>query len=338
VAAVRPLPRATVLRDPLVAGLTLVAAANLASLAWHHDVDGVAPALAAVAVAVVAGLAARDARRAVAFPVAVVAIGLASATAGIAGVVLHTRPLAERIDGLWRAGGTFEYPPALALLAVCGLAAALALHADGVLDRTAAVVASAVLTAAVLVSFDRVAVLELAAVLLLFVARVPRSRAVAGATVAVALIAGAAALVAADPGRGSLERHLRHGPLTSRREVWRVAWDGSRERPWLGHGPGATLEGSGRAGGTAPTEAHNAVLEQAFEAGIPAAVGTAVVLVAMLLAGVGALTAAEPGRLAAAVAATAVALSGLYDFTWSFAPLLLLGALAAMAARQGRVG
>jgi hypothetical protein len=80
------------------------------------------------------------------------------------------------------------------------------------------------------------------------------------------------------------------------------------------------------------------VLEQAFEAGIPAAVGTAVVLVAMLLTGVGALTAAEPGRLAAAVAATAVALSGLYDFTWSFAPLLLLGALAAMAARQGRVG
>jgi hypothetical protein len=29
--------------------------------------------------------------------------------------------------------------------------------------------------------------------------------------------------------------------------------------------------------------------------------------------------------------ATAVAASGLYDFTWSFAPIVLIGALAALA-------
>jgi hypothetical protein len=34
------------------------------------------------------------------------------------------------------------------------------------------------------------------------------------------------------------------------------------------------------------------------------------------------------------VAATAVAASGLYDFTWSFAPLLVLGALTALACRE----
>jgi hypothetical protein len=39
-------------------------------------------------------------------------------------------------------------------------------------------------------------------------------------------------------------------------------------------------------------------------------------------------------RLSAGVAASAVALSGLYDFTWSFAPLLLLGAVSALACRE----
>jgi hypothetical protein len=48
-----------------------------------------------------------------------------------------------------------------------------------------------------------------------------------------------------------------------------------------------------------------------------------------------ALSARDPGRIAFGVSAAAVALSGLYDFTWSFPPLVLLGALAALAARPG---
>jgi hypothetical protein len=75
------------------------------------------------------------------------------------------------------------------------------------------------------------------------------------------------------------------------------------------------------------------VLEQAVEAGLIAAAGTALALLAMLVAGVPALSARDPGRIAFGVSATAVALSGLYDFTWSFPPLVLLGALAALAAR-----
>jgi O-antigen ligase len=335
VAAVRPLPRPAVLRDPLVAGLALMAAANVASLAWHRDRGSVAPALAILAVAVVAALCAPAVRRgAVPLSAVVVALGVTCATAGIAGVLLHSRPLGERIGGLWRAGGTFEYPPALGLLAVCALAAALALHADGALDRTGAIVACAVLTAGGLASFDRVAVLELGAILVVFAARVPRSRGVVAATVAVAVVAGAAALVVSDPGRGSLDRHLRHGPLASRRLAWRAAWDAARDRPWLGHGPGTSLQAARTSVRPVPAEAHNAVLEQAVTAGFPAALGAATVLAAMLAIGLGALRTTDPARLAAGVAATAIALSGLYDFTWSFPPLLLLGALAATACRR----
>ena len=38
----------------------------------------------------------------------------------------------------------------------------------------------------------------------------------------------------------------------------------------------------------------------------------------------------DPGRIAFGVSATAVAVSGLYDFTWSFRPMVLLGALGAL--------
>ena len=64
-------------------------------------------------------------------PLIVLALGLATATAGLAGLALRSPPLAERIAGVWRAGGTFEYPPALGLFCVCALAFALALHAAG---------------------------------------------------------------------------------------------------------------------------------------------------------------------------------------------------------------
>ena len=63
-----------------------------------------------------------------------------------------------------------------------------------------------------------------------------------------------------------------------------------------------------------------------------AAPGTALALLAMLVAGGMGAGLARPRPLAFGVAATAVALSGLYDFTWSFPPLVLLGALAALAA------
>jgi hypothetical protein len=50
----------------------------------------------------------------------------------------------------------------------------------------------------------------------------------------------------------------------------------------------------------------------------------------MLVIGAQALVGRDPATMAYGTIAVAVALSGLYDFTWSFPPLLLLGAVAAV--------
>jgi membrane protein implicated in regulation of membrane protease activity len=77
------------------------------------------------------------------------------------------------------------------------------------------------------------------------------------------------------------------------------------------------------------------VLEQAADAGLLAAAGAVLVLLAgfgRCLAGIGD---PDPTRLAFALAAGVVLLSSLYDFTWSFVPLAVL-ATVAMARLSGR--
>jgi hypothetical protein len=158
VAAVWLRPRPARLRNPIVLGLAVMSAANLVSLLWHRDRSSIAPALALLAVTAVAAIAAdvvAELRGRLAL--IVVCLGLAVATTGIAGLVLQTPPLAERIAGVWRAQGTLEYPPALGLLCVCALAAALALHVSGTLEPGSTVVVCAILVGAVVASFDRVA-------------------------------------------------------------------------------------------------------------------------------------------------------------------------------------
>src|SRR6476646_1269552 len=326
VAWFRPRPQAVDVA--LVGGLTAAALANLASLAWHQGDSSSAAALAATALPllVVLGAAARPALVRW-LPLIVLALGLATASAGLAGLALRSPPLAERIAGLWRAGGTFEYPPALGLVCVCALAFALALHAAGRIDRLTAVVSGAVLTAAAAATFDRVTWLETAAVLALFAVRVPALRRAIWPVVAAAAACALLALAVSHPSRAALERHLRHGAVSTRTDVWHAAWDAALKRPLLGYGPGVAPAADH------VSLAHDAVLEQAVEAGLIAAAGTALALLAMLVAGVPALSARDPGRIAFGVSATAVAVSGLYDFTWSFPPLVLLGALAALAAR-----
>src|SRR6478752_4475614 len=325
VAWFRPRPQAVDVA--LVGGLTASALANLASLAWHQG-DSSAAALAATALPllVVLGAAARPALVRW-LPLIVLALGLATASAGLAGLALRSPPLAERIAGLWRAGGTVDHPPALGLVCVCALAFALALHAAGRIDRLTAVVSGAVLTAAAVATFDRVTWLETAAVLALFAVRVPALRRAIWPVVAAAAACALVALAVSHPSRAALERHLRHGAVSTRTDVWHAAWDAALKRPLLGYGPGVAPAADH------VSLAHDAVLEQAVEAGLIAAAGTALALLAMLVAGVPALSARDPGRIAFGVSATAVAVSGLYDFTWSFPPLVLLGALATMAAR-----
>jgi O-antigen ligase len=324
------------LRNPIVLGLAVTSAANLASLLWHRDRSSIAPVVALLAVLAVAAIAADTvAALRARLALIVVCLGLAVATTGIAGLVLQTPPLAERIAGVWRAQGTLEYPPALGLLCVCALAAALALHATDTLEPGSTVVVCAILVGAVVASFDRVAAIETALVLALFAVRAPAVRRAVGMTLAVAAGCGLVALAISHPSRAALERHLRHGPISSRSDVWHAAWRAAERRPALGYGPGrftaiyetrpaVVLEPA------AVTQAHDAVLEQAVEAGVLAAAGAALVLAAMLVIGAQALVGRDPATMAYGTIAVAVALSGLYDFTWSFPPLLLLGAVAAV--------
>lgn len=55
----------------------------------------------------------------------IVALAVVDALLGLAGAALREEPWAQRIGGSWRPGGTFEYPPTLALLQVGALPAVL---------------------------------------------------------------------------------------------------------------------------------------------------------------------------------------------------------------------
>ena len=341
--AYRPAPR--LLRAPVLLGLAAVAAANLASLAAHPHRSSVAPALAANGIAAVAwvGVDTLGAVRA-RLPQITLVLALTSGTAGLAGLALHSSPLAERIARLWRAQGTFEYAPALGLVCVCALACVLALCAEGRLDRSSAVIAAAVLALAIAATFDRASWIEGVAVIAWFAVRLPALRPVAWVLAAVAVGCAVLALAISHPSRSALESHLRHGTYSTRDDAWRHAWDAARDQPLLGYGPGRypvppPAPGSGflaLAPPPAATQAHNAVLQQGVEAGLIAAAGTALALVAMLLAGARALASSSPRRLALGSAAAAIAVSGLYDFTWSFPPIVILGSLAALAAGEHR--
>jgi putative inorganic carbon (hco3(-)) transporter len=328
-------PRSLPLRSILWLGLAVAAAASLASLAWHHDRTSVAPALAVTGVVVIVAAATTVRPLLDRFlPVVVLGLGMTVATAGLAGLVLRAEPLAERIDGVWRAGGTFEYPPALGVFTVCALAYALALHATGTLDRITTLVAAGVLVAGAAATFDRVTWVETVAVAALFAAREPATRRTVALLATVAATGAVAALAISHPSQAALERHLRHGALSSRRTAWSHAWHAAGRHPLLGYGPGRYLASyaDSSSNGAPVAEAHNAVLEESVEAGLIAGLGVAAALAAMLATGVAAAARGGPVRAAHGVTATVVALSGLYDFTWSFAPLVLLGALAAVAA------
>jgi len=321
----------------LMLGLTLSAVAMTASGAWHHDTASIAPVMAAIALPVLVAVAIRagpSSKLVSDLPLVVALLGATAATTGLAGLVLRAPPLAERIAGVWRAQGTLEYPPALGLVCVCALAAMLALHAQGTIDRPSAIALGGLLAGTAVATFDRVAWIETATVLALFAGRVIAVRRTVALVVGVSIGCALVAIAISHPSRAALERHLRHGPVSSRGHVWHAAGDAFIERPVIGYGPGQF-----RAIYDAPDPtariglAHNAVLEQAVEGGVIAAAGSALALLAMLAAGVRSLASREPARLSAAVAASAIALSGLYDITWSFPPLLLLGAISAVACR-----
>jgi hypothetical protein len=152
-------------------------------------------------VAVAAAVAARQQGGVEALAAGLAALAVVAGAAGLVAAVTLSTPYAERIAGVWRPGGPFEYPPALALLEVSALPVLLA----AVTRRSALVAAGGAVGMAVAggvlaLSASRVSLAMAVAVggLALFLPRV-RSTAVAGA-LGLGLVAGLALQVYATPG------------------------------------------------------------------------------------------------------------------------------------------
>lgn len=122
-------PARRLARSAVVAILAALALVALVSVAWSIDrVGSLRWALVLVGYAVVAlaaGVVAERRRGAEALATIAAVLAAVAAVLGLVAWALHERPYADLVYGRWRPGGPFEYPPALALVAVCGLPALL---------------------------------------------------------------------------------------------------------------------------------------------------------------------------------------------------------------------
>jgi hypothetical protein len=111
--------------QPVVLTLLALAGVTALSAIWTTGDAGDAVrwglVIAAYAgTALVAAAAARE-RGVAGIVIVICALVAVEAGIGLVAAGLRLEPFAERINGSWRAGGTFEYPPALALSAVFAL-------------------------------------------------------------------------------------------------------------------------------------------------------------------------------------------------------------------------
>jgi hypothetical protein len=228
-------------REPLVLVLLALAALGALSALWTlGPVDRtlrwalVTAGYAGVAVA--AGVAASRPRGAQALAVALAALAIVAGAIGLGAAVLFEVPFAERIAGVWRPGGPFEYPPALALLELSALPVLLA----GMVGRSRALAgvaaAGIALAGGVLaLAASRVALALAVAVAGIAIARTPRRAPVAaaialcaGAGAALSLAAGGAvrAGAAVEPGRAVAHVAIAVGAAAiwlTMRSLWRPA-------------------------------------------------------------------------------------------------------------------
>lgn len=129
--------------------------------------------------------------------VAIASVTALTAALGLVGAALESEPWAQRIGGSWRAGGTLEYPPALALLQVSALPGLLTAMARGRGPSAAAGATGAALAAGVLaLSVNRLTIalacLVMAMALIWPTHTLGAGRALAAAAVALIVVAGAA--------------------------------------------------------------------------------------------------------------------------------------------------
>jgi hypothetical protein len=125
VAVFEPAQLRTFGRSPMVWVLGALGGLALASAAWTIGpvADTLRQGLVILAYAAIALAAGAVVSTSGPLPVAVGLAGLAGVEAllGLGAAALHSLPDAERIGGSWRPGGSFQYPPALALLQVAAL-------------------------------------------------------------------------------------------------------------------------------------------------------------------------------------------------------------------------
>jgi hypothetical protein len=155
------------------------------------------------AVALSSGAVARRSGGVAAIAAGLAATATAAAAIGLSAAVAHWFPYAERIAGVWRPGGPFEYPPALAALQVSALPVLLA----GMMARARAAAAAAALGMALAGGVLALAASRLGLGLALVVAGlalawpqlVGAARTQIAAALALAAAAGAALAAAPEP-------------------------------------------------------------------------------------------------------------------------------------------
>lgn len=351
------------MRSPLALTLGTLGALCIASAAWTigEPVTSVRWGLTITSYGAVFIAAATFTRVLGPWPLAagIAVLAAIEAILGLRALAMHALPDAESIGGVWRPGGTFEYPPALAILEVGAIPILSYAMARGSGLVAWASAAATVLAGAVLgLAGSRLGV-GLAVVFLAIMALTSRASGISRVTVAgtatlliVGALAGSALLNGhLAPGATSGDYTSPHVRSTSQArgasEVQRTPpirqrsdllhgraheWDAALQtwlhRPLLGAGAGSYYEASLPHQGSAPTlYAHDLPLELAAELGVLG-----------LLMGV-ALYAACGWTIATASDSTALTLLGatvvaflasnLIDWTWHLAGLGALWAVCA---------
>jgi O-antigen ligase len=208
---------------------------------------------------------------------AVAAIAFGAGLFALIATALHEPPYAEQIAGVWRPGGPFEYPPALALLEVSALPALLAAAGSRSRLIVGAGAAGLVVAGGVLVLAASRLALALAVVVVgwwLAGGARPRYRAgrrgqPARPRPGPARLAAPAAVLALAVLAGSFAFGIGGDYLHGRASTWRAALETFADRPLAGAGADAFLAGSIRhQHGDTVVFAHNLPLELAAELGI----------------------------------------------------------------------
>lgn len=241
---------------------------------------------------------------------------------GVATYFLKVAPYAFPVDGLYRAGSTFEYSNALSCFGLMALPVTAALHAGASSrDRPLLAAAAALQAAAVVLSFSRFGLVALALIAVYIVVSGRRwGAAAAGAAGALAVVF---MVMLSQGGRSVLRQRFGEGfsfsrLLPHRLETFSGAADAFRARPVTGSGLGTFAQVYQEYAVAHYTRfAHNLVLQSAVETGL---IGAALMAVFMgYVAGLSFLSILKkPDPLARAFAVSCLVFLAYNMFDWEW--------------------